>query len=130
MILKMETPITRETTAQSLFDTLSDLGGSAVLNVLGNIDSLSPEKQDDALATHCPMLKKSDGEININATAHEIDCQIRGLNPWPGTFIQGLKGRVKILSAHVENDEIIFDIVQPEGKKKMDLKSAQNGGYL
>ena len=130
MILKIETPITHETTAQSLFDELSSMGGNAILNVLDNIDNITPQKQDDALATHCPMLKKTDGEIDVNATAFEIDCQIRGLNPWPGTFVQGLKGRVKILSAHVENDKIIFTKVQPEGKKPMDLVSAQNGGYL
>lgn len=130
MILKMETPIKNDTTAQSLFDDLSAMGGNAILNVLDNVDTLKPEKQDDALATHAPMLKKTDGEIDMSADAHAIDCQIRGLNPWPGTFVQGLKGRVKILKAGVENDKIFFDTVQPEGKKPMDLKSAQNGGYL
>ncbi len=130
MILKIETPITHETTAQSLFNELSSMGGDAILNVINNIDTLTPEKQDDVMATHAPMLKKTDGEIDMNASAHDIDCQIRGLNPWPGTYVQGLKGRVKILKAHVENNEIIFDKVQPEGKKPMDLKSAQNGGYL
>lgn len=130
MILKREVAITSTTTAQSLFNDLSNLGGEAILEVLNNIDSINPEKQDDALATHAPMLKKKDGEIDINASAHAIDCQIRGLNPWPGTFVQGLKGRVKILKAHVEGDEIIFDLVQPDGKKAMDTNSAKNGGYL
>lgn len=130
MLLKAEVPITTETTAQSLFDDLAGMGGDLILDVLKNIDAIQPEKQDDTLATHAPMLKKSDGEIDMNAPAHDIDCQIRGLNPWPGTFVQGLKGRVKVLKARVEDDQIIFDLVQPEGKKPMDLKSAQNGGYL
>jgi len=130
MILKIETPITSDTTAQSLFNDLSAMGGDAILNVINNFDTITPEKQDDTLATHAPMLKKTDGEIDMTAPAHDIDCQIRGLNPWPGTFVQGHKGRVKILKAHVESNEIIFDKVQPEGKKPMDLKSAQNGGYL
>ena len=130
MLVKREVPIKHETTAQSLFDTLSVLGGETILDVLNNIETLTPEKQDDALATHAPMLKKSDGEIDMNAPASEIDCQIRGLNPWPGTFIHGPKGRVKILKAHVEGDDIIFDRVQPDGKKPMDMQSAKNGGYL
>lgn len=130
MILKVETPITTDTTAQSLFDDLSQMGGGAVLQALNQIDTIQPEKQDDTLATHSPMLKKSDGEINMDDAAHEIDCQIRGLNPWPGTFVQGPKGRVKILKAHVNGDDIVFDLVQPEGKKAMDHKSAQNGGDL
>jgi len=130
MILKVETPITPTTTAQNLFDTLSTLGGEAILQVLDNIDMIKPEKQDDALATYAPMLKKSDGEIDLNAPAAAIDCQIRGLTPWPGTFIHGPKGRVKILKAHVEGDEIIFDLIQPDGKKPMDIQSAKNGGYV
>jgi methionyl-tRNA formyltransferase len=130
MISKIEVPITTDTTSQSLFDDLSQLGGKAILDVLNNIETIAPKKQNDALATHAPMLKKSDGEIDIGMTAQEIDCQIRGLNPWPGTYVHGLKGRVKILQAHIEHDKIIFDLVQPEGKKAMDLKSAQNGGYL
>ena len=130
MILKIKTPITHDTTAHGLFDTLSDLGGDMILSVLNDIENITPEKQDDALATHAPMLQKSDGEIDMTAPARAIDCQVRGLNPWPGTFVHGLKGRVKVLEAHVENNEIKFDLVQPEGKKSMDLKSAQNGGYL
>jgi methionyl-tRNA formyltransferase len=130
MILKAKVPIKPDTTAQSLFDTLSNMGGDLVLDVLNRIDTIKPEKQDEALATHSPMLKKSDGEIDMDVPAREIDCQIRGLTPWPGTFVQGLKGRVKVLKAHIDGEDIIFDLVQPEGKKPMDPKSAQNGGYL
>lgn len=130
MIAKIEVPITKDTTAQSLFNQLAPLGGQAILDVLNTIDTITLEKQNDAFSTHAPMLKKSDGEIDMTASVHEIDCQIRGLNPWPGTFVQGKKGRVKILKAHIENNEIIFDLVQPDGKKPMDLVSAENGGYL
>lgn len=130
MILKMETPITSDTTAESLFQDLSQMGGEAILQVLDNINDIKAEKQNDALATYAPMLKKSDGEIDMTNGAQEIYCQIRGLNPWPGTYVQGLKGRVKILTAHVEGNKIKFDLVQPEGKNPMDLTSAKNGGYL
>ena len=83
MLLKAEVPITNETTAQSLFDELAGMGGDLVLDVLKNVDTIQPEIQDDTLVTHAPMLEKSDGEIDMNAPAHDIDCQIRGLNPWP-----------------------------------------------
>ena len=100
------------------------------MNVLRDIETLTPEKQDDAMATHAPMLKKSDGEIDMMADAEVIDRQIRALNPWPGTYVHGLKGRVKILKAHIEGGALVFDLVQPEGKKPMDYQSAKNGGYL
>mgnify|MGYP000411976149 CR=1 FL=1 len=130
MIHKVEVPITHETTAESLFEELSFLGGQTILNVLRDIDDIHPEPQDDAFATHAPMLQKTDGEIDMMASAEEIDRQIRALNPWPGTYVHGLKGRVKILKAHLEGGALVLDLVQPEGKKPMDYQSAKNGGYL
>jgi methionyl-tRNA formyltransferase len=130
MLLKAEVPITKDTTAQSLFDDLSHMGGELILKALEEIETLTPEKQDESQATYAPLLKKTDGDIDLAAPITEIDCQIRGLNPWPGTFLQGKKGRVKILKAHIDGDALIYDRVQPDGKKPMDYQSAQNGGYL
>jgi methionyl-tRNA formyltransferase len=133
MIAKGETEITSTTTAQQLHDSLSVMGGDLILQVLSDIDknkSIASIPQDDTYATYAPMLKKSDGEINLNATAIEIDRHVRALNPWPGTYVDGLKGRVKILKAHIESDKLVYDLVQPEGKKPMDFQSAINGGYL
>lgn len=133
MILKGETPITNTTTAQELHDALSTMGANLILKTLDAAEQnsyINGEAQDDSQSTYAPMLKKSDGEINPQAPIQEIDQQIRALNPWPGTFTQGLKGRVKILKAHIDGDSLVYDLVQPEGKKPMDLKSAQNGGYL
>ncbi|PCI01275.1 MAG: methionyl-tRNA formyltransferase [Alphaproteobacteria bacterium] len=133
MILKGETDITPTTSAQELHDTLSNMGGGLLVSALDQIKTdgkVSGEKQDDAHSTYAPMLKKTDGEIDPSASAVDIDQQIRALNPWPGTYITGLKGRVKVLDAHIDEGILIYDRVQPEGKKPMDIKSAQNGGYL
>lgn len=134
MIIKGETPISSETTAGELHDTLSQIGAALVPFVLDMIErtgGIQAEKQDDSLSTYAPLLKKEDGLINDAVTPVETDRQIRALNPWPGTFTQGPKGRVKILKAHIGNDgELVFDIVQPDGKKPMDHISAKNGGYL
>ncbi len=130
MLLKKTVPITQQTTSMSLFNDLSTLGGEAILETLSNLDRLTAEKQDEAQATYAPMLIKVDGEINQDASPQEIDRQIRALNPWPGTFVQGRKGRVKILSAHLDDSKLIYDMVQPEGKSKMGYQAAKNGGYL
>jgi methionyl-tRNA formyltransferase len=133
MILKGDTPITDTTTVKELHDALSTIGGDLIVKTLADIEStgkIQSKPQDDAQSTHAPMLKKSDGLINPNAPIIEIDRQIRALNPWPGTYVDGLKGRVKILKAHVDGNNLVYDLVQPEGKKSMDLKSAHNGGYL
>ena len=133
MISKEVTPLTATTSAQELHDALSEMGGDMIINVLNDLESngkVSAEMQDDTLSTYAPMLKKEDGKIDFSHTVKQIDQQIRALNPWPGTYVDGLKGRVKILKAHVKNDSLIFDLVQPEGKKPMDFVSAVNGGYL
>lgn len=133
MILKGQTAISKTTTAQDLHDALSSMGGTLVLDALSAIERdgiITSEPQDDALATYAPMLKRSDGEIDEQAPAIETDQQIRALNPWPGTFVIGKKGRLKVLKAHIENNQVVYDVIQPEGKKPMDITSARNGGYI
>ena len=133
MIAKESVPITADTTSQSLHDQLSALGAEILPPLLDRLaakGSLSATVQDDTHASYAPMLKKEDGRIDWSNNAQEIDRQIRALNPWPGTYMDGLKGRVKVLRAHIKDNDIVLDLVQPEGKKPMDLVSARNGGYL
>ena len=50
------------------------------------------------------MIEKKDGIIDWNRTARQIDCQIRGLNPWPSAFT-GLESRqLKIWRASVSGE--------------------------
>ena len=42
--------------------------------------------QNSAHASYVKILKKSDGEINCQKSAVEIECMIRALNPWPGAW--------------------------------------------
>lgn len=108
--------------------------------------------QNNDAATYCKLLTKQDGHIDFTQTAEQIDCQIRGLNPWPGTWcIDGANKRLKILQAIVldeetdqksgtvmENGQIAcgnksvlqLQKIQPENKKPIDISDALNGGYL
>lgn len=127
----------------SLMRVLSDLSETGALNP-------SPQREDGV--TYCKLLKKEHGQIDWTQTAHEIDCQIRGLNPWPGTWcVDDVGKRLKILKASVlaetlnqdvgtilESGKIVcgektvlqLDLIQPENKKPMDDTAALNGGYL
>lgn len=141
MILKGEIPITNETTAASLHDDLADIGAELTLQVLSGDLPPKAEKQDDELSNYAPLLKKSDGHINWTQTAEDIDLQIRALNPWPGVWAEIQGKRFKILEARPSekstqtiacgnNTHLQIITLQPEGKKRMDLNSAINGGYL
>ena len=48
--------------------------------------SVHPRQQDDAQATHAPILKKEDGLIDFSRRAAEILNRMRGFQPWPGAY--------------------------------------------
>ena len=114
-------------------------------------DWKTPEKQDESKYTYAKMLKKEMGNIDFSKSAYEIECLVRGLNPWPSAFT-GLDGKtLKIWSAKVLNKEAegefgeIVEVtkedimvktgngilqlkeVQLEGKKRMDTGSFLRG---
>jgi methionyl-tRNA formyltransferase len=96
-------PITSETTAGSLSETLSVLGGSLLIRTLKKYikGAIQPRPQDDELATYAPMLRKADGRLDFNQTAEYLERQIRAYDPWPGSFLTWTKGRILVLRAKV-----------------------------
>lgn len=85
------TPIGPDENAVELERRLSLLGVAPVheaIALLQRWDGHSPigVVQDRALATRAPRLSKSDGEIRWSQSAQQIANQVRGLQPWPGTY--------------------------------------------
>ena len=79
-------------TAVQLFDELGDLAGELIVRVLLNFANLTPLKQDDAQATHCKKISKSDGLFSFEESARQIYNKFRALTPWPGIYLaSGLK---------------------------------------
>ncbi len=153
IITQEEIPILDTDTASSLHDKLSILGRDLLLKTLPSIINgiNSRTKQDSSQATYAFTLKKEDEKINFNKTARQIHNQIRGLNSWPGAYCifegkilkvwdsfitdnypVGFNGEITAIykegiGVKVSNGEIVFKIVQPEGKNKMDAISFING---
>jgi methionyl-tRNA formyltransferase len=88
MLVKKATPIDSEEDAQSLHDRLMVLGAEALAETLDLLAAggLRPEKQDDALSTYAPMLKKEDGLIDWQGAPQTVKNLVRGMTPWPGAF--------------------------------------------
>lgn len=103
MLTKAQCDILPTDTSATLHDRLIELGGPALVTTLAHIerDTLIPEPQDDTLATYAHKLEKSEGRVHWSATAEDIDRQIRGLTPWPGTFTYWNGDTCRILSADV-----------------------------
>ena len=149
ILLTKETPIHETDNAQTLHDTLSEMGGALVLETLRRLEenTLLPIPQDHSKATYAPKLKKEEGLVKWDQPAATLFNQVRGLTPWPGTYTLLNKKRLRILKAQVTEgtpedrpgqvervtdmgievgtgkDRLIITELQPEGKKNMPAKS-------
>ncbi|OUI89589.1 methionyl-tRNA formyltransferase [Acetobacter sp. DmW_043] len=104
MLVHAATPITPATTATTLHDALSALGGELVVSVLSNLPQATPQPEDGV--TYAPRLTKEDGRINWQDSASATDRRIRALTPWPGTFTSTEDGTIlKIGSAELLADK-------------------------
>ncbi len=105
-----ETPIYEDETSGELFDRLSEIGATALIEAIGKIENGTAvwTSQDESKATHVKMIKKEDGVIEWNKTPQEIHDFVRGMNPWPCAYT-GLFGEpLKIWK--VEKSAVAFDV--------------------
>jgi len=84
MLLKAETEIGPEENAIELGRRLAAMGAGLLVEALGRLQEIVPERQDAAQASYAPLLKKEDGAIDWSRAASAIHNQVRGMQPWPG----------------------------------------------
>ena len=84
VLLERRTAIGPDETAGELAGRLSAMGAELLVETLARLDALEPRAQDEALATHAPLLRKSDGVLDWAAPARAVHDRVRGTNPWPG----------------------------------------------
>ena len=153
MLLKAETPIEADDTAETLHDRMSVMGKELLLKTLDSLlnGELTPVPQKDEESCYAKMLSKDLGKISMNWNAEKLERYIRGLNSWPSAYTTW-KGktlklwRAKVISGNteeapgtiVEVGKNSFTIqtgdgkleileVQLEGKKRMDAGSFLRG---
>ena len=113
---------------------------------------ITPKEQDHTSATYTKLITKQDGFIPwgaIGATfkgrtfkgefelsfiknfstsysPNTIHRFVRAMHPWPGIWtevdIKSQKTRLKILKTHLDNEKLVIDEVQLEGKKPVTWK--------
>ncbi len=92
--------------AQSLTQKLADLSYEALASVLKTIrenKEAARTKQDHALSSYAPKLKKEDGLIDWKKSAVDLFNLIRGLQPWPGAYAGAGSEQIQILKASVKD---------------------------
>jgi methionyl-tRNA formyltransferase len=153
MLLKAETEIGPDENSIELGSRLAALGADLLVATLEGLSRnlIVPQKQDAALATYAPLLKKEDGLINWGQPARSIHNSIRGLQPWPGAYTTfrgqtlhiwksrladksaGTPGRivsVKPLMAACGGGALELVEVQLEGRKRISAGDFANGQRL
>jgi len=125
MLAKSAIPIERADDAASLSARLSALGGELLRRELPRYvaGELTPEPQDDSVATMAPLLEKSDGRIDWNQPARAVHDRIRGMNPWPGAFTSLGDRRIKVHRA-------VPSTLDPEGAAPGEVTALDPEGIL
>ena len=78
-------PIGPEDTSETLDRKLAELGATALMQTVDDLDHdrAVEEGQDHAQATFAPRLTREDGAIDWTRSARALHDQVRGLHPWP-----------------------------------------------
>src|SRR5947209_2997193 len=89
ILLQRTIDIVPADTGGSLHERLAKIAPGALLESLELLakESASRIRQDNALATYAPKLKREDGKIDWTDPADAIERKIRAFDPWPGAFM-------------------------------------------
>ena len=104
ILLTAQTEIGARETAGELFDRLSVLGAQLLEKTVGQLEIADSDgvPQDEAQACYASMLDKEMAVIDWTRAARELDCLIRGLNPWPVALTSLEGARMKVYAAQPE----------------------------
>jgi methionyl-tRNA formyltransferase len=145
ILLARETEIGPEETAVELGERLSAMGAELLIETLDGLSRgvIQPRKQDDALSSLAPILKKEDGEIDWKQPAAAVHNRVRGLVPWPGAHTRFRGQLLHIWRARMApqgtpatpgrvvacGDGRMLELleVQLEGRKRMSAEAFANG---
>ncbi len=143
ILLKKAFVIPADMRLHALMDQLTHDACDVTLETLRTFEVITPVPQNDAEATHCKKIKKSDGEVD-GLDAEILYRKYRAFEGWPGVFASngtklddvtlietdGKHAPFEILS--FENEAVVvgckrgsvrIGTLQPSGKKAMSAKA-------
>ena len=154
MIAKVTVPLAEEETGGSLFDKLAEAGAELLVRTVPSIvdGTAVYEKQPEESPTpYASMITKEMGRLDFSKSAQELERLVRGLSPWPSAYTylegknlkiwksraeEGCPGDVPGTVVAVDSEGIhaacargrlVFQEVQIEGKKRMDVQAFLRG---
>lgn len=156
MLLKEEIDILETDNLETIHDKLMVIGGNLLVETLDKLvnGTIVREKQGNDFSL-APMINRETTHIDFNKNGREIFNFVRGLSPYPGTFMKKEDGKVvKVFEVSYEikeclgkNGEVInvtkntLEIkcndgsihilrVQPENSKRMEIVAFLQGNKI
>lgn len=107
MLMKREYEIGENENVGEVFDNLAQIGAELLLETLDGLEkgSITPEKQNDAEATHTEKISGEECELCFDESAKNTHNKIRGLSPFPGAFCRHNGKILKIYESRVIDEE-------------------------
>lgn len=156
LLMQEELNIGENETAGSLYDRMMHRGAELVWQTAGDLwqGKLNPAAQDHSKASPAPKIFREDCKIKPQASARSVHNQVRGLNPYPGAFMEWQGKILKIhctelsgiacpadASGSMKEEEgklllacadewLSITELQPEGKRKMTAKEFLAGNKI
>lgn len=95
ILLQRTLTIAPDQTSEDVFPRLAEMGADLMVETLSGLaaGTITPQKQDNTLATLAPILSRDDGRMEFSKPAMTIYNRWRGFQPWPGawTMLNGKK---------------------------------------
>ncbi|MFO1153968.1 MAG: methionyl-tRNA formyltransferase [Rhodospirillales bacterium] len=103
MLLSDRLPIGERTTATELHDALAAMGARLMVVALDGVaaGTLFAHPQPDEGTTYAQKLERSQGRLDWNRPAVELDRMVRAFTPDPGAWFEYAGERLKVLRAAV-----------------------------
>ncbi|MEY4879665.1 MAG: hypothetical protein RJB62_1134 [Pseudomonadota bacterium] len=100
VLMAERVPVARKTSGM-LHDELAQLGANLMHRAMGAIErgAANETPQPAEGVTYAKKITRDDTKIDWTKSAAEIDCQIRGLSPFPGAWFEAKGERIKVLFA-------------------------------
>lgn len=150
IITQREVEIDIDDNLATLYEKLTPVACSLLIDTLPSImdKTFTLTEQVEEKVTYSPTISKEDEHLDFNLNVMDVYNKIRALSPVPGTYFYIEGKRYKIYKASFEltssiantvmsiDNELVIgcidgvikvEVIQPEGKSKMDIKNYLNG---
>lgn len=130
ILAQAKTPIGINENASQLFGRLAEMGADLLVDTVAALEAgtVKPVPQEEALATHAPMLSRDQSPMDWSRTARQLHDQVRGLYPWPAAtaVLDGV--RCKVLRTALSGEATVEAPGAVLQGDKKGLKIACGGG--